>query len=695
MLSVLATSFVSADEGMWMLNNIDERTAQAMKELGLQLSPRDLYNTNGPSLKDAVVDFSDYCSGVVVSPNGLLFTNYHCGYRSIQQLSTPDDDILNNGFVAHSYVEERPVEGLFVRFLDRTVDCTTRIKRGMDGLPDSMLDSVMTSVEEEYTEAFPDRHCEIKSYFGSSVFYVSIYKDYNDVRLVFSCPQSLGKFGGDTDNWMWPRQTCDFSVFRIYADANGDPAEYSEENVPLSTPTYAKVCTSGYQLGDFCMTIGFPGSTSRYLSSAGVGLRVNGSNQSRIDVRGKRLAILKRWMEADHATSLKYSMKYMSISNYWKNSIGMNKAIADLQVIEEKQALEQKVADWIQADTALTARFGNMLPSLYDAYARVVPVLRAMSFYSEALTHGMELLGPATILAELPNDADSEEVEAARRKISMFYKDYEQPIDVEVTVALLQEYREKVDAQFLPPCYKTIDEQFGGDYTAFVRDLLSHTILSNADCLDLVLADTLLKEIDPVMAYYNSLKDFGDEMKEGIDDDMETIRSGEKMLTQALLEYDQDSPHYSDANFSMRLSYGFIQDYTANGTHFNYYTNARSLIDKAAKHHEIKDYLLDEKIVSLLKDKDTKPYLDSRTGEMHLCFLSNNDITGGNSGSPMFNGKGELIGLAFDGNWEAMSGDISFNVDLQRCIGVDVRFVLFILDKWGHAGNIIKELGLS
>ncbi len=694
-LYMLASLSAGADEGMWLLNKIDARTAQVMRELGLELGPRDLYNTNGPSLKDAVVDFSDYCSGVVVSPEGLLFTNYHCGYMSIQKLSTTEDDILDNGFVAHSRAEERPVDGLFVRFLDRTVDCTTRIKRGMEGLPVSRLDSVMRSVRQEYDEAFPDRHCEIKSYFGGSVFYVSLYKDYNDVRLVFSCPQSLGKFGGDTDNWMWPRQTCDFSVFRIYADRNGDPAEYSEDNVPLSTPTYAQVCTGGYQLGDFCMTIGFPGSTSRYLSSAGVRLRMSGTNVSRIDVRGKKQAIWKRWMDADPAVAIKYSAKYATSSNYWKNSIGMNKAIEDLQVCREKQRLEETLGLWIQADSSLTARFGSVIPTLNEEYAKVFDTVRAMAFFAETFNGGFELHMPASILSRLPDDADGEQLGEARKRLEAFYRDYVPQIDEEVTAALLENYRRQVAPEYLPPCYQTIDEDFAGDCTAFVRDLFSHTILVNPDCLDKMLADPALKELDPAMAYDGSLKQFSDSLSDNMKDDMQAIQDNENLLTQALLEYDQDSPHYSDANFSMRLSYGYIQDYTAGGTHFNYYTNSRSLLDKAAKRDEIEDYLLSDDIISLLEKNDTKHYADSRTGDMHLCFLTNNDITGGNSGSPMFNGKGQLIGLAFDGNWEAMSGDISFNADLQRCIGVDIRFVLYIIDRWGHADNIIKELGIS
>ncbi len=694
LLLLLASLFSAADEGMWMLNKIDPRTAQAMEELGLQLLPRDLYNTNGPSLKDAVVDFGDFCSGVVVSNSGLVFTNHHCGFSSIQKLATPEDDILQNGFVAHSNKEERYVEGLFVRFLERTVDCTTRIRRAMDGLSENKLDSVISSVEEEYEEAYPDRYCLVKSYFGASQFYVSIYKVYNDVRLVFACPQSLGKFGGDTDNWMWPRQTCDFSVFRIYADANGDPAEYNESNVPLATQTFSKVTTDGYQLGDFCMTIGYPGSTSRYLSSFGVNLRVNASNVSMIDVRGKKQDVWKRWMSSDHAIALKYATKYASSSNYWKNSIGMNKAVADLQVIEEKRKLEQLVSDWYSADESLSERFGTMLDVLREGYDKVFDAVRAQGFFSETFMRGIEIRTPASVISHLPNHADGTEIEEARTRLQNFYKDYDPRVDEEVMAVLLANYREQVDASYLPSCYKTIDDEFHGDCAAYAHDLFSRTILTDVTCLDKILADSTLRETDPGIVYYGAVTESSADITASMKQDREVINSAENLLTQALLERDQEAPHYSDANFSMRLSYGFIQDYTASGTHYDYYTNAQSILDKVAKQEEIEDYQLQDDVVSLLRKKDFGRYSDKRTGDMHLCFLSNNDITGGNSGSPMFNGKGELIGLAFDGNWEAMSGDISFDVDLQRCIGVDIRFVLFIIDKWGHANNLLKELGL-
>ena len=677
-----------------MLNRIDQRTADVMKELGLQLTPRELYNPNGLSLKDAVVDFCDYCTGVVVSPDGLVFTNHHCGYRAIQQLSTPNDDILKNGFVARSRSEERPAEGLFVRFLERTVDCTSRVLSAMNGLDNTKLDSVMTAVEKEYQEANPDRYCVVKSYYTDNAFYVSIYKVYKDIRLVFTPTETLGKFGGDTDNWMWPRQTCDFSVFRIYAKKNGEPASYSTDNVPLRPRRYAQVSLDGYQPGDFCMTVGFPGSTDRYLSSYGINERVNAINVSMIDVRGKKQEVWKKWMDAERSIGIKYASKFASSSNYWKNSIGMNKAVGDLDVIGQKQELEQQLKDWYLADSSLTNRFGTMLDDLNKAYSSRFDGVGARGFFNETFKRGIELRRVADIVSHAPAEPDSAEMASLCEQLESFYKDYDPRVDEEVMAVLLQNYRKQVSAKYLPACYDIIDKQFGGDCKAYAHDVFSRTVLVDANCLDKVLADSTLLKSDPGFVYADALPETETDIANSIKQERETIDYAEHLLTQAILERDQETPHYSDANFTMRLSYGFIQDYTAGGTHYDYYTNSQSLLTKASRQHQIPDYELEDNIVKLLRQGNFGRYADRRTGDMQLCFLSNNDITGGNSGSPMFNGKGELIGLAFDGNWEAMSGDISFDSDLQRCIGVDIRFVLYLIDRWGKASHLIKELGL-
>ena len=705
-LLLLCSLAARADEGMWMLNRIDPKTAEVMKNLGLQLSPSQLYNPEGESLKDCVVDFCDFCSGVVVSPEGLVFTNHHCGFSGIQKLSTTEDDILKNGFAAKTYEEERPVEGFFVRFLERTEECTGRVMRAMNEIykanpktdPKQLdyenLDSVMTAVEKEYTKQNPGKYCLVKSYYGGNAYFVSIYKVYNDIRLVFTPTQTLGKFGGDTDNWMWPRQTCDFSVFRIYASKDGEPAEYSKDNVPLKAKRYARVSLDGFQPGDYCMTVGYPGSTDRYLSSYGINERVNGINVSMIDVRGKKQEVWKRWMDSDRAIAIKYASKFASSSNYWKNSIGMNKAVGELNVIGQKQKLEQDIRRWYQKDAGLTARFGTMFDELERAYRDRFEAMRAYGFFSETFLRGIELRRVAAVAASKPKDMDSTEIALAKEQAEAFFKDYDARVDEETMAVLLDNYRKQVKPEYLPSLYKTIDKEFKGDTKAYARSLFAKTVLKDISCVDKIAADSTLRDTDPMFRYYESVRDMQTDMAKRIRGDRQTIDYNEHLLTQAILERDQETPHYSDANFSLRLSYGFIQDYTAGSQHFDYYTSSQSLLDKAAKQGEIEDYRLEQDIVSLIQQKDFGRYADPKDGDLHLCFLSNNDITGGNSGSPMFNGRGELIGLAFDGNWEAMSGDITFNPDLQRCIGVDIRFVLYLIDKWGKADRLIKELGL-
>ena len=697
-----------ADEGMWMLSRIDGKTSETMKSLGLQMGPRDLYDTEGGSLKDAVVDFGDFCSGVVVSPDGLVFTNHHCGYGAIQALSTPEDDILTNGFVAHNHSEERPVEGLFVKFLVRTEECTSRVITALDSIyranPQEeprhidlhKADSICQAIEREYAKANPTLQCQVKSYYGGNAYYVSLYRVYRDVRLVFTATETLGKFGGDTDNWMWPRQTCDFSVFRVYAKADGTPSEYSENNVPLKTTRYAQVSTEGYRPGDYCMTVGYPGSTSRYLSSWGISERVNDRNVSTIQVRGRKQEVWKKFMDADRAVGIKYASKWASSSNYWKNSIGMNKAIADLDVIGQKQQLEKNIQDWYSADDGLKRRFGEMFSKLETAYAARRQSVHAQGFFNETFMRGIEIYRVARALNMLPQDAGSDQVTATKESLKRFFKDYDARLDEATMAALLENYRQQVpDKKFHPACYQVIDSLYQGNCAAYARDLYARTICLDTTCIDRLLADSTLRESDPALVYADGLPDMMQQMVGAQRENNNIINYNERLLTQALLEMEQDEPHYSDANFTMRLSYGFIQDYTSQGTHFDYYTNAKSLLDKAAKQDEIEDYRLEDDIVNLLKKGQWGRYADKQTGDLHLCFLSNNDITGGNSGSPMFNGKGELIGLAFDGNWEAMSGDISFDSSLQRCIGVDIRFVLFVIEHWGHADNLIRELGLK
>ena len=707
--AVMCSLMASADEGMWMLSHINPKTAETMKSLGLTLTPEELYNPNGRSLKDAVINLGDFCSGVVVSPEGLFFTNHHCGYGAIQALSTPEDDILKNGFVAKKREQERPAHGLYVRFLDRVEDCTERVNEELSrlykekaGVMDSAqvesayIDSICIELEREFM--FEKRNkgldCRVASYYGGNAFYANYYKVYHDIRLVFTATETLGKFGGDTDNWMWPRQTCDFSMFRIYAKPDGTPAEYSEDNVPLKTPGYAPVSIKGYAPGDYCMTIGYPGSTDRYLSSWGIVERTEATNQAVIDVRTAKQNVWRHWMDEDRAIAIKYSSKWASSSNYWKNSIGMNKAVKDLDIVGQKKKIEQNIRNWYAKDEARKARYGSVLSELEKAYTQRKEKMALLTYYSEVFFRGIELRNVASRLSRLPFDATAEDAALCVDNLKAFYKDYEPRVDEETMGVLLQDYRTWSKGEFLPDFYQLTDSLYGGDTKAYAKDVFAKTCLLDTTCVAKVMADSTLRETDIAMQYADAIINTYYDLLVSIRSTLPVIDHNERLLTQALLDMELDEAHYSDANMTMRLSYGFIQDYTANGTHYNYFTNSQSLLDKAAKQEEIEDYELEADIVKLLKKGKFGKYADKKTKQMHLCFLSNNDITGGNSGSPMFDGNGHVIGLAFDGNWEAMAGDISFDPTLQRCIGVDIRFVLWIIDRWGGGKNIIKELGL-
>lgn len=701
--SVMLSAAAVADEGMWVLHKIDPRTQLAMQQLGLKLTADELYSAeSGVSLKDAVVDFGDFCSGVVVSKDGLVFTNHHCGFGAIQSLSTTDDDILRNGFVARSYAEERPARDLVVLFLERSDDVTARVIHLTDSVKEDSPEATfqerqgiaMDIVKYEYTEANPNREIRVQSFCGGSEFYVNVYKMYRDIRLVFTPTESLGKFGGDTDNWMWPRQTSDFSVFRIYADKDGNPADYSPENVPLHPKRWAKISLDGYVPGDYCMTIGFPGSTSRYLSSYGITERIEQQNKPRIEVRGMKQDVWTKWMKADRSVGIKYASKFASSSNYWKNSIGMNKALADLGVVAQKQQLEERIQRWVSQDPERQQRFGSMMENLKKNYEMRESAMRNLMYYNECLA-GCEIVKLAGLADNLYLAKDSAATEACTIALQDFLADYDVRVDEEATATMLQLLAERVDSAYLPECIAAVNEKFGGDYKAYVHDVFARSIVTKKDVISqMALADSTFEQ-DPAMILRSDLRGSSTGVYLGVSTTKDNTNYNENLLTQAFLEMEQEQPHYSDANFSMRVSYGIIQDYTAAGQHYQYFTNAQSLLDKAAKQKEIEDYLLEDDIMKLIKKGKFGRYADRRTKQMQLCFLSNNDITGGNSGSPMFNGKGELIGLAFDGNWEAMSGDISFDPALQRCIGVDIRFVLYLIDKWGHADNLIKELGLE
>ncbi|EKY01999.1 hypothetical protein HMPREF9151_00890 [Hoylesella saccharolytica F0055] len=686
-----------ADEGMWTLYNLPQTVYQQMKLEGFQLPYDDLYKSKD-AVKNAVVNFSGFCSGVVVSPDGLVFTNHHCGFEAIRSHSTVEHDYMLNGFVAQSFADELPCKDTFVSFMLSQQDVTSRLEKlGLYQLSKSkqaaLIDSLQNAMTDSVKKTDATLHVDIAAFYEGNKYYATVYRNFTDLRLVFTVPKSMGKFGGETDNWMWPRQTCDFSVFRIYADpkTNG-PAAYAQENVPYRPEHWAPVSLNGYQEGDFSMTMGYPGSTSRYISSYGIIERRDARNTPRAQVRGIKQEVMKKHMRADEAVRIKYDSKFAQSANYWKNSIGMNKCIDSIGLVQQKQAYEQRLRRWQDSTGYLKGKLN--LDSLQQFYAQRLNGVRTMMFWTETFRRTNEL---ATRALKLINGM---EVKGPKDNVKKQYhqfadnsKEWDAALDKEVLAVLLKNYREHVDAKYLPAFYKTIDTRFGGNYTKFVDYLYAKSMLMKKGKKLFFNSKAYKKDVG--VNFGQDIMDIYYDLKENVGPVNDSIELQERYLCDAKLRMEEDLPHYSDANFTMRLSYGQVTGFELGGKPSGYYTVAESMVEKMNKAKDIIDYEAEPIMKELLASGNFGPYTDKKTGKLHLCFLTNNDITGGNSGSPMFNGKGELIGLAFDGNWDSLSSDINFDARLARCIGVDIRYVLFMMDKWGHADRLLKEMKIK
>ena len=552
------------------------------------------------------------------------------------------------------------------------------------------VDSIENVMQKDIRQQDSTLRVEIKPYYEGNAYYLTTYRDYNDVRLVFALPKSMGKYGGETDNWMWPRQTCDFSVFRIYVDPKtGGPAEYSKDNVPMKAKKWAPVSLQGYVPGSFSMTIGFPGSTSRYLSSYGIKERRDAENTPRYQTREIKQDIMLRHMRADEAVRIKYDSKYASSSNYWKNSIGMNKCIDSIGLIQQKAAYEQKIRQWVDSTGYLKDKLDfDLLQRLYEKRFNAV---RAVTYFYETFSGRISELTRRALRSQ--NGAVIKGKDGKPKTYYIEFKDnsdeWDYDTDREILAALLKNYREKVEIKYQPDFYNVIDHDFKGDYEKFVEYLYKKSMLMKNNKKNYIKKKSFKK--DPAVVYGESVRSVLFDILDAIDND--TIDIQERYLCAAKLRMEEDMPNYSDANFTMRLSYGQVGEYLLAGKPSGYYTTAESIVEKMKQGEAgTIDYEAEPIMKELLSVKDFGKYTDKTTGKMHLCFLSNNDITGGNSGSPMFNGKGELIGLAFDGNWDSLSSDIFFDRQLARCIGVDIRYVLYMMESWGKADRLLKEI---
>ena len=680
-LACMAVLGAKADEGMWTLYNLPNAVYEQMRLEGYQLPYDKLYQADDAIMK-AVVNFSGYCSGVVVSPDGLVFTNHHCGFESIRSHSTVEHDYMIDGFIAKSFEEELPNEKMFVSFMVEQKDITDQVltpayEKMSDQERSVFLDSIENALSKQVKAQDSTLHLEIKPFYEGNRYFATTYRDFRDLRLVFAIPKSMGKFGGETDNWMWPRQTCDFSVFRIYADpkTNG-PATYSKDNVPYHPKHWARVSNEGYQDGTFSMTMGYPGSTSRYLSSYGINERYE-QNAIRAQVRGVKQEVMKRHMDASEAVRIKYDSKYASSSNYWKNSIGMNKCIDSIGLIGQKQQFEQLLRQWQDSTGFYQGQLDFQL--LESLYGKRLEVAKALINFSETFRRTDELSTRAMFVHNGANPVGHGKRQHINIKDNSETWDYD--TDREILGTLLKNYRGKMtNQQYLPEFYQTIDQQYGGDCQAYADALYAKSKLMKKGKRLYPNKKSFLK--DPGVQYGLDLTSVMADLRKNFMQLDDSIAAQERLLCAAKLRMEEDMPHYSDANFTMRLSYGQVKEYRLGNWRSGYRTTAPSMVAKMKKGDSIEDYKVQPEMIDLMQ----------QAGDMPLCFLTTNDITGGNSGSPMFDGKNRLIGLAFDGNWDSLSSDIFFDSQLARCIGVDIRYVLFMMDKWGHADRLIKEI---
>ena len=701
LLWCLALTPALADEGMWVLKELNKQNLARMKELGFNPSYEQLYSETDPCVANAVVIFGGGCTGITVSNEGLIFTNHHCGYGSIQQLSSVEHDYLKDGFVSQSKEEELPVPGLTVRYLRETIDVTDRIVSEIEGIGEEYkrvmaADSIgQVLCDSIGTDEF--KAASVVPFYSDNKYYLVVYNVFRDVRMVFAPPSSVGKFGGDTDNWMWPRHTGDFSVFRVYANANNEPAEYAKENKPYQPKYVAEVSLQGYTDKDYAMTIGFPGSTSRYLCSWGVQQRIESENEPRIEVRGIKQDIWKRAMSASDAVRIKYASKYAGSSNYWKNSIGMNKGLARLGVIARKQEQEKAFAAWVAQDAQRKAKYGNVLKQLEEGYTSSDECQRALVYLMESLERGTEIVG----LARMVNSFDPEGSTAEERRIFLedriqpFFKDYEPTLDQEVLAAMMQIAKQRIPAKYLPDVFTKIDKKYKGDYKKYAADVFKKTkLLSYENIVELIANPKKNAKLKKDPAFELSLSSLVAmlNLRQEMNDASDKIIQGERLYLAGLMEMYPEKTFYSDANFTMRMSYGSIGGYRPyDAAWYTYFTTEKGILEKQDPTSD--EFAVQPEILDLIKERDFGSYANA-DGDLQLCFLTNNDITGGNSGSPIFDKNARLIGLAFDGNWEAMSGDIAFEPELQRCIGVDIRYILFMIDKWGQCPRLINELKL-
>lgn len=691
-VAILMTGVAYADEGMWLLPLLQKMNSEAMSRLGCRLTAEDIYSINNSSLKDAVVHFGGGCTGEMISSEGLLVTNHHCGYSSIQRLSSPEHNYLEDGYFAMRRDQELPVNGLSVTFLQEMRDVTDIVakagekaqKKGKTEQAEKDRTDKMRELEAEAMKANPHCSARVTGFYNENVWYLIVYKTYNDVRFVGAPPVAIGKFGGEADNWTWPRHTGDFSMFRVYAGRDNEPAAYSEDNVPYRPARSLKISMKGLSDGDFAFIMGYPGRTQRFQTAVQLQDMVD-NNNIRVKARTLRQSIMWEAMESDPAIRLKYANKYAGSANGWKKWQGEDQSFKKLKIIERETRKEAEFMDWVNASPARKAKYGTALQTINTAVAAMKEPSDAIALLSESIGR-IEL---ASLCQSYARQATGKTPEEAVQAMERTYQDYWLPLDIREAEALIKYYRDNAD----PANYPQLDgvDFATMDIKAYVAKLFAGSDFSSYERLQAAVRSGRTDfSDDPASKFYDALMKVADRLSPAAYATMGKLNEGAKAFTAGLLEWKAGEPSYPDANSTMRLTYGTMSGYSPkDGVYYKPYTYLEGVMEK--ENPDDYEFKVPAKLKQLWKDRDFGQYADA-TGSVPVCFLTTNDITGGNSGSPVMNADGELIGLAFDGNWEAMSSDVIFEPALQRVINVDIRYVLFLVDKLGGAGYLLDEM---
>ena len=705
--------FVKADEGMWLPMLLGEATYKNMVECGIKLTPEQIYNANNSSLKDAIVALGGgFCTGEIISDQGLMMTNHHCGFGTIQANSSTENDYLTDGFWAMTKEQEIPAD-FGVWFLNNISDVTDQVLEGVkDGMDEGERNSIirknMSSLKTTASEGKnkDDFAVQVKSFYYGNLYYMFTYNIFNDVRLVGAPPSSIGKFGGDTDNWMWPRHTGDFTMFRVYADKENKPSSYSQDNKPLKPKHSLPISIAGVQDGDYAMIMGYPGSTDRFLTSWGVKQAVDVEQPARVKIRGIKLDIMDQEMSKSQKVRIQYASKYARVSNYWKYFIGQSEQLVKNKVFDKKQKIENSFSAWYKSN-GLDKTYSESLPLIENALKNSSKYTIPKVYFQEAVV-GSELilfmlrnLSPRTPLFKALNSGEG--VEDAKdnflKVAESFYKDYNATIDENTLAAVLSLYANDVPKEFQPELLISLNDKYKGDFKKFASNYFKKSPFKSYDLFKAWLtSDKLSVKMIEKDLVYQLKNEFLDVYRSKVitpssnfDSD---YKKGMRLFVDGLQKMGMNKA--SDANSTMRFTYGNVLPYDpADAVHYDFYTTLEGVMQKEVitedKNHE---FYVPQRLKDLYNAKDFGPYARKEDGKLPVGFLSNNDITGGNSGSPVINSHGELIGTAFDGNWEAMSGDIYFEPNIQRTISVDIRYSLFIIDKYAGAKHLIDEMNI-